>query len=554
MTNPRPPEQVMRLARMGAAHQTRLSFMRSLIRRMADEKWRFERLRFDVDEEGYGASVYAAHGPERTYSLVAFTRELAPEERTDRVIAEAWDATFNLFDGIPSDADIARLADNTPKQEAGRYSANELSLARANKSLRAFEHVASALAEGRQPDIDFLAEVGYLMRTTAVYGSGKFGCADRAKIADRPELQGPFQAEMLEVYLIRWLTFDLVEHVARCRGGERAVTLDPAIKRYMGIGNSTGLGMAPFLGKYPVLVHNWVAARETALARVRALPEATAEQAGVLRRLTDRLRRHLDEWIVEDEEQTGHIETLRREMADFQTRLADLSGERPWDGLYTSAEEAYSLEGQELVASLLLEPHGHIVDDLADGMHAERPTRLEPAMTLGELGALIDSRYGWALAGDGDEPSRHKHFWYYSEDKLEPRLGEREVDPGAELEMPLAIARDTARLRRHLADEDPLDTVAAFVLAHPQHRYLIRRIQTIAHFPYGEIYDSMIDAGLRPLDLLRFKLAFFGASKFDPKSDLWTRITMFQGAPLPDELDRDDADDWAFPVKPEIAS
>jgi hypothetical protein len=36
---------------------------------------------------------------------------------------------------------------------------------------------------------------------------------------------------------------------------------------------------------------------------------------------------------------------------------------------------------------------------------------------------------------------------------------------------------------------------------------------------------------LLPIDLLRAKLAMFGATKFDPKSDLWTRITMYQGAP-----------------------
>ena len=125
----------MRLARMGASHQTRLSFMRSLVRRMAKENWSFERLRFDVDADGYGTSVYAVHAPERTLSLIAFTQALEPDQRTDRVIAEAWDATFNLFDGVPSDADLARLAENTPKQEAGRYTANELSLARANSSL-----------------------------------------------------------------------------------------------------------------------------------------------------------------------------------------------------------------------------------------------------------------------------------------------------------------------------------------------------------------------------------------------------------------------------------
>ena len=36
-----------------------------------------------------------------------------------------------------------------------------------------------------------------------------------------------------------------------------------------------------------------------------------------------------------------------------------------------------------------------------------------------------------------------------------------------------------------------------------------------------------------PIDMLRLKLSFFGAIKFDPRSDKWLRICMFQGAPLP---------------------
>ena len=145
----RPPEKVMRLDRMGSSFPTRLSFMRSLIRRMSREGWSFDRLRFEVDDDGYGVSIYAAHTPERTYSLVVFTNELDPQERSDRVIAEAWDATFSLFDGIPSVEDTERLRANTPKQEAGRFCPSELVLARANKSLRLFEHVVSSLPQGR---------------------------------------------------------------------------------------------------------------------------------------------------------------------------------------------------------------------------------------------------------------------------------------------------------------------------------------------------------------------------------------------------------------------
>lgn len=75
-------------------------------------------------------------------------------------------------------------------------------------------------------------------------------------------------------------------------------------------------------------------------------------------------------------------------------------------------------------------------------------------------------------------------------------------------------------------------------------------MQLCARYPYAEIQDNLMAADCRPIDILRSKLAYFGASKFDPKSDLWTRITMYQGAPLPDELDRADADNWCFPVIP----
>ena len=549
----RPADQVMRLARMGAAFQTRLSFMRQLLRRMSSERWRFERRRFDVDDNGFGASVYAAHGPERSYSLVAFTRDIAPDQRTDRVIAEVWDGTFSLFDGIPSDADIARLSENTPRQEAGRFRASELVLARGNKSLRLFEHVAERLSRGEQPDAELLCDVGYLMRTTAVYGSGKFGCADRMKIAERPELAAPFQAEMLAVYLIRWLTIDLVNHVARCRGGDAAVALDADHARYLGIGNSTGLGMVPFLVKYPELIHNWVAARETALGRVRAIERASGAEIADFAGLIARARRHVGEWRVEDAVQTGRIERLKADLS----ALADWCGQglkapKPWDTAYRFAEETFSPEGQELTVSLLLEGRGDLVDDLGPTMSANGSFALDPAMALGDLTALIEAHYGWALGIDYGDASAQERFWYYSQDKLEPRLGERFKEPGAEREMPLSVGRDAARLFAVVSARDPAEPVADFLLAHPEFRHMVRRVQGSAVAPYGEIRDNLLAAGVRPLDVLRFKLAFFGVSKFDPKSDLWTRVNMFQGAPLPLELAGGWDGEWVFPVRPGV--
>ena len=147
-------------------------------------------------------------------------------------------------------------------------------------------------------------------------------------------------------------------------------------------------------------------------------------------------------------------------------------------------------------------------------------------------------------------PGSQQHFWYTSANKLEPRFGDRYSEVGADREMPLAIARDVQQLYRQLTVTDDAVSLAQYLLSNPQHRHVVRRIQANAIDTYGEIQDNLIDEACLPLHLLRYKLAFFGASKFDPKSSLWTRITLFQGAPLPDELHREDADDWCFPVAP----
>ena len=549
----RSPEQVMRLDRMGSSHQTRLSFMRSLIRRMSNEKWQFECLQRDIDSDGFGASVYAVKTPERTYSLIAFTQDIPPNKRTDRVIAEVWDATFSLYDGVPTQEDIDYLADNTPKQEGGRFRPSELVLGRANKSLRLFEHVISSLAKGKQPDIELLSSVGYLMRTTAIYGSGKFGCADREKIASREECRGAFQIELLAVYLIRWFTIDMVEYLAQKRGGDKAVRLDPRISRFLGIGNSTGLGMAPFLLKHPSLIHSWVLAKETALARVRSIETPLNGSLEIFLQSLGRVSQHLSEWHVDDELQTTRIECLKSEIESLTSwcnKEINLAKPYPWNGIYQHAEDCYSLECQELVVSLIIEPHGLLVDDLADTMFSESIPKLQVNMTIRQLKEIVKNYYAWATTIDFTTTKSQQHFWYYSEDKLEPRFGSRADEEGSDQEMPLTIGRDAYELNDTLYSVDNDMLVGELVLAHPQFRHIIRRIQNTFKKPYSEVQDNLLDESMLPLNLLRFKLAFFGASKFDPKSELWTRICMYQGAPMPEHLSDSGYDDWYFPVIP----
>ncbi len=537
----RRPDEVMRLARMGCSHPTRLSFLRQLLRRMRAEGWRFDRPVWQIDEKGVGRAVYRAIGPVRTYSLVAFAHDLPPEARSDRVIATAWDATFALFDGTPDAADLDRLAANVPLQEAGRVSPRELSLSRANRSVRLFDHVVERLAEGAQPDAAMLLETGYLMRTTAVYGSGKFGAADRVAIAQRPELSAPFQAEMLSVWLTRAFTVDLVEHLARARGGERAARLAPDLKRGLGVGNSTGLGMAPFLIRHPVLLNNWMLAREEALARVRAQTGVgAAELAGFVAALDD-ARENAELWTSDHDIQRLRLADLRDGLARITAQVAgdwDQSTPHPWDDLWRWGCKTLPLEGQEALLAAMLEPHGTLIDGLGDCMDADEGTAfaINGAMRVAELRAILRAHYDWALGVDYTAPDQCARFWYVSEDKLEPRLGERHEEPGAERELPLDTGRRAAALWQALQGQPDDRPVAHLLLAAPRHRPAVRRAQIIARHPFAEIRDNLIHAGMLPIDILRCKLAFFGATRFDPRSDRWVRISLFQDAPYPDEM------------------
>ena len=547
----RDPATVMRLSRLGSFHQCRLSFMRILTRHMARENWSFGRPVFEINDKGVGHAVYSAKGPERTYSLIAFAHDLPPEMRSDRVIATAWDATFTLFDGVPTQADIDRLAKNVPHQEAGRVTESELSVSRANRSVRLWEHFVDALAGGNQPDAAKTAAVGYLMRTTAVYGSGKLGAADREKSASRPETLVPFQVEMLSVFLTRAFVRDLVNHMARSRGGDQAVELDPTIARSLGIGNSTGLGMAPYIVNHPVLFNNWVMAREEAIARVRSVTTAQADEVDTFRHLLRRSEISVDKWRSEHPIQIEKLAALHSDLEAINAFVSrdDLINDHPWNRLYCWAEQTLSEEGQELIASLILEPYGDLIGALADTM-ADFDTdafRIDGAMTTERVDDLLSACFGWGFDIDWRATENCARAWYVSEEKLEPRLGERFEEPVAEYEQPLAPARDAAALHAALQGWPADVPVAEFLLKHPEHRHMVRRAQINAHAPYGEIHDNTISATVLPIDMLRCKLAFFGATHFDPRSDRWVRISMYGGAPYPDELAIGDPDRWVYP-------
>ncbi len=540
----RKPEEVMKLSRLGSLHQSRISFMRVLLRRLASENWRFDKPNWNIDDDGFGYATYSVHGPERSYTLVAFAHDLPAELRSDRVIAEAWDCTFTLHDGIPSKDDIIRLQNNVPLQEAGRISKNELTLSRANRSVRLWNYVVDSLAAGIQPDEKKLNDVGYLMRTTAVYGSGKFGASDRSKISDRQEMRTPFQAEMLTVYLIRCFVMDLVDFVASKKGGDAAVKLDPKLRKSMGIGNSTGLGMAPFLVNHPALLSTWIYARETALARVRAIKTVPEETFSAMREHLNNALKNAQSWTSEHEIQKPKIKIFCDELSQVVSKFETLDKENyPWDALHLWSTNKLSEDTQEQIISALFEPYSELVDDLSDCMYIDEAKhfKIDASISTDELKNQIKENYEWAINIDYSKKENQSRFWYVSESKLEPRLGERFEEDGSELEQPLAVARDIAALN---SDLNKKQNLGEFLLAHPEHRHIVRRIQLSKKFPYSEIRDNLLNSKMLPIDMLRCKLSFFGATKFDPRSDRWVRICMFKDAPFPEELTN--KDNWSY--------
>jgi len=546
--NLRDPNIVMKLSKLGSFHQSKLSFLRSFLKEFKD--WKYSRDLFELDENGYGRAVYSFKKDNRTYSMVCFANQLNDDERSDRVIATKWDAAFVLHDGTPTKKDLDRLNENVPKQEIGRLSYKELTLSRANKSVRVFDHVVDSLSKGKQPDKNILSKVGYLYRTTAVYGSGKFGLADRFRIKNRKEIYGPFRLEMMLVYLIRQFTFDQVNHIAKCNNPRKSVELDKDICRNLGIGNSTGLGMAPFIINHPTLLNNWILARETALKKIREIKEVKISDSKFFFEYLKKSIKNITSWHTDSEFQQKKIKELLNDLNKFILYLEkefNFDQDYPFNAIYLWSENNLCDESIEYIVSMMMEPYDDIITPLTNQMSSEEEKyfNIPTNKTVNDLKNILENKYKNILKIDFSKKENNQNFWFISKNKLEPRVANRYIEDGSNLEEPLAIARDIKKLYERLSNQKKILLIGKFLIENNDLRHIVRRAFLIEKFPYSEIQDNTIGSNLIPIDMLRLKLSFFGAVKFDPKSDKWLRICMFQGAPLPTELKNID-DQWIY--------
>ena len=544
----RDPKKIMKLSKLGSFHQSKLSFLRSFLKEFKD--WKYNRDLFDLNEEGFGRAVYSFSKDRRVYSLVCFANKISDHERSDRVIATKWDAAFVLHDGIPTKKDLDRLSNDVPQQEVGRMSYKELTLSRANKSVRIFEHVVESLANGKQPDKEKLSNVGYLYRTTAVYGSGKFGLADRFRIKNREEIYGPFRLEMMLVYLVRQFTFDQVNHIAKHKNSKAAVELDDDICTNLGIGNSTGLGMAPFIVNHPALLNNWILAREKALKKIREIKKIDENDSKIFIDCLKKSLKNITSWTTDSEFQKNKIKSLISDLYKFINFIdKDFSFDEDFafNEIYKWSEKNLRDECIEYIVSMMMEPYDYITNPLLKGMSADEDKyfTIPTNKSVSDLRNILEDNYTDILKIDFEKKESNQNFWFISKNKEEPRLADRYLDKGSELEQPLAIARDICKLYARISNQKNSLKIGKFLIENNDLRHVVRRAFIVEKFPYAEIQDNTIGSNLMPIDMLRLKLSFFGAVKFDPRSDKWLRINMFQGAPLPKNLKKFD-DYWVY--------
>ena len=549
----RDPSVVMDLRRLGSFYPYKLSFMRKIIRKIMVQKWKISIDHFNLNDDGYGEIIYDIRTPKDRFHFAVFSNFLDPNERTDRVIAEQWDITLTLRHGKFDQNQLEMLRNNVPLQEKGRMSSNTIVLSRANRSSRNFDYVIGQLSSGQQPSIEKIKEVGYIYRTTAVYGSGKFGMADWEKVRTQyKDFSEPFSAEMFSCFMIRQFSFDQVEHIARIKSPKNSVALKNSIKRNLGIGNATGLGMAPFLIKHPLLINNWIEKREKVLCEILKTTQPDKNSLDAFLSLAQRAFHHLEEIVSENKMQNkinkDAAEDLKRMIGWISKSKKAITN---WTDLIDHIGLYYGVETQEIANTILIEIYPDIALDMENDDYIDEKYELMPKMSVIELQNIIEEKYKWALKYNFKRQKNNSVFWYRSEEKMEPRLGQRGSDEGAEKEMLIGIAKIVSECYKSICSiskSSKIKTVGEFVFAHPEYRKIIRRIQTLSRTIYGEIQANLLEEDVMPIHLLRCKLSFFGVGKFDPKSRLWVRNTMFQGAPIIDDIADDYKDDWFFPT------
>ena len=561
--NMRPAGAVMSMRRAGAVVANALSFSRSALRELVRGRWKIDKLRFDLDCEGRGEILYRFTDGHWTFHFFLVSLKLAEEQKIDRNWAQSWDAMGVLCQGTWTPEREALLRVEVPKQRAGYADYDTLVYARGNRSARLFDHVVDSLADGRQPDLAMIANVGYILRTTAFIGNGQLGTRAYTGLEPDHPFRRPYHAQMCSAFLLREYVFDLVDHMARARSS-RAVRLDPAYRRYLGLGNAAATGLVAFITNHPHLMHRWSLVHESVLGeatQTQALPGD--DRSTAFASLLDNAIRYFHEadagrgdLFATAKTVAGELERLRSAFAEFQASgaIAGIATGPCWVMLTAWAERNIGHEAQEVLNALLLELCPDIVAAAVDAFHIEERIETRPEMKVSALRDMLRANYGWMLADEyGD--STQEYFWYRADmAPRDVRRGIRGLVPELESENGMDTVLQARRLWSCLVEAKGESTVAELLCAHPGLRHIVARVQSLAGLDYADLRVNWLAQAFSPFEPVRRVLAFFGLEKFEAAAPKSVRGAFLQGAPIAEDVKNGRDGTWPFPLIPACGS
>lgn len=554
-------DEVMRPEVLRAIRPTRLSFSRSLIRRMTAEAWKIALTHSTLDADGVGTLIYSisATGHDLHFAVVSN----APDgpERLGRVCDMKYDFLGSLRDGevdlAAAEADLKELAE---KIWSGRTGNDTLGWTVANRSVRFFDHAVEQLSLGKQPNTDLLSGGGgYIIRNAGWLGNGRFGSKSWLSLAADHPLSQPYHCDIFALYLWRQVGHDIVEHIARSRNPRLAAALSPHVRRSLGVGNSSGVGMVAALVRWPAWMSAYTYPRELALGFAKSRLSAPAPEAvAVLKTLMSRAASYYDEQPGSPVSELADPRHLSQVFRNLTRLLDEYGGQGTFGGvkvvnfaqqLLEMAEADGGLEAREQINSFLIELCPEFADAAAGLISRAMaiPRRIEAGTAVGEVRSLIDRLFAWAMAIDRSLPGAQEYFWYRSEDVGENRRGERAIDPGLEKETFVDVAGSIQHLAKDLAAYACDKSIGEFLLDYPEHAHAASRVEVARLVPYSEIRGNIIDANFLPMDGIRFLLSTMGLESSHPFNTRWVRGVFLQGAPDPNQVAEGVSDLWIYP-------
>lgn len=558
---PRPASVVMRADRVAAVFPTALSFARTIVDKLRAGSWRLERVRMELDAEGRGEVLYRLDDGRNPLHFFILSNSYSGKDKADRSFNMNWDGTAALCEGSWTAEREEYLRRELPKQRFGRLDHQTLAYTRGNRSGRIFDQVVESLAAGEQPDGAALARIGYIFRTTGFTANGFIGMRSYLGMERDHLLSDPYHAQMLSAFLLREYVADLVDAMAAARNPS-AAKLSLPMRRYLGIGNSAGLGLTPFIYNHPAMVHRWTSLKEEALAHVRRQAASAGDEAiDRFRVLLARARRY----FIEDPREAYLVfaayadiaEQLNRTLCWTETQLFSGLGATArhlWRDLAAWAEDNLKPEPIEVLNTILLELYPEITRQYATNLTVDEMLDYDPGLTAGDLKLLISARYRWAEDQFADLPGNARTFWYMStEAPYEPRRGRRGGLPDYEFETHMDAPLRFRQLQGVLAETADSTSLAELLLARPDLRNVVNRLVTLADQAYAELRENTHADGHLTFGSTRFMLSHYGMDRLDAQWPRSVKGVLLQGAPVGIDLDAGHRGDWPFPVVPDAA-